>query len=51
MVIIEKEWLFINIEIIVKQVYILRILYKRLKYEKFILEFINGHKIYVMKNI
>jgi hypothetical protein len=26
-------------------------LYKRLKYEKFILEFINGHKIYVMKNI
>ena len=51
MVIIEKEWLFINIEIVVKQVYILRILYKRLKYEKFILEFINGHKIYVMKNI
>jgi hypothetical protein len=51
MVIIEKEWLFINIEINVKQVYILRILYKRLKYEKFILEFINGHKIYVMKNI
>jgi hypothetical protein len=51
MVIIEKEWLFINTEINVKQVYILRILYKRLKYEKFILEFINGHKIYVMKNI